>query len=204
MIRKPTWIVLGLLVAVLVSIFIFNNRKALKTLEALEAAPTAESSFLFTAEEGQPSSIKIEASGGEVVVLAHDGQGAWVLNAPVAAAADPAMAEAAASQVSTLRVLADIDLGLDVIGLDKPAYVITVGFTGGTQRKLEVGSQTPTQAGYYVRVDGARTVIVSANGLSALLALLASPPFMESPTPPPAPATPTPAPVTEAAPSPTP
>jgi hypothetical protein len=190
-----------LLVIVLAGIFIFNNRKALK---AMEASPTSESSLLFTDTEGQPSSIRVVASTGETVELAHDGQGAWVLTAPFRTAADPALAEASASQVATLRVLSDVDLPLDVLGLDKPAYVITIRFTGGAEHTLEVGSQTPTQSGYYVRVDGFRKAIVSASGLTALLTLVASPPYLDTPTPSPAPATPTAVPVTGAAPSPTP
>ncbi len=201
MIRRNTWIILALLVALLGFTFYFNNRKA---LTAMENTPAPETAFVFTAEEGQPASIRIVASTGEIVELAHDEQGKWVLKAPIAAAADQGLAESAASQVSTLRVLDEVDLEPAMIGLDHPAYTFTIRFTSGKVHKLDIGSLTPTQSGYYVRVDGKTTKIVSGSGIDALLGLLTFPPYLVTPTPSPLPASETPGPVTEAAPSPTP
>lgn len=201
MIRKPTWILLVVLAGLIGFMFYYNNQKA---LTAIETTPTSSTAFLFGPEDGLPSSIKIEASTGETVELAHDADQAWMLKMPIEAAADQGLAEAAASQVTTLRVLDEVGLGLEIIGLDRPVYIITIGFTAGTVHKLEVGSKTPTQSGYYVRVDGEQIVILNLTSLDALLNLVTAPPYAETPTPSPAPATPTPASATEAAATPTP
>lgn len=201
MIRKPTWILLVLLAGLIGFMFYYNNKKA---LSAFETTPTASATFLFGPEDGLPSRIQVESSTGETVELAHDAEQAWTLTLPIEAAADQGLAEAAASQVTTLRVLDQVDLGLEIIGLDRPTYVITIGFTGGTVHKLEVGSLTPTQSGYYVRVDGERLVIVNKTSLDSLLNLVTAPPYAETPTPSPLPPTATPDSATEATPTPTP
>jgi hypothetical protein len=201
MIRRNTWIVLVLLVGLLSFAVYFNNRKALK---AIENTPTPQAAFLFTSEEGQISSLRVVASSGGVVELARDQQGVWVLKAPVDAAADQGLAEAAASQVATLRVLDEVDLALEAVGLDRPAYFLTLRFTGGMVHKLNIGSLTPSQSGYYVRVDGKRTVILSAPGVDSLVTIVAFPPYLSTPTPFTIPATETLVPVTEAVPTATP
>jgi len=201
MIRRNTWIVLVVLAALLGFSSYYNNNKL---LTAIETTPVPETALLFTSEDGLPSRLRIAASSGEVVELAHNSQGAWVLKAPVEGAADQGLAESAASQVSSLRVLDEIDLGPDLIGLDRPDYVITISFTSGKFHKLDIGSPTPSQGGYYARVDGRTTLIVSRAGLDALLGLLTFPPYLATLTPEALPATATPGPVTEASPSPTP
>lgn len=182
MIRRNTWIVLVVLAGLVAFTYYNNNKKALEAMEEL-APSTEESSILFSAEEGLPSSIRIVASTGERVELGRDAQGQWVLEAPEPAAAEQGMAEAAASQVSTLRVLAELDLSPDLIGLTQPAYVMFLGFTGGAEHSLQVGDKTPSETGYYVRVDGGQAVIVSASGLDSLINLLEFPPYAATPTP---------------------
>ncbi|HEX5943245.1 MAG TPA: DUF4340 domain-containing protein, partial [Anaerolineales bacterium] len=91
--------------------------------------------------------------------------------------------EAAASQVSTMRILDTVpDLDPGIIGLDDPEYVLTLKFTSGGQRTVDVGVITPTESGYYVR-DADKTVIVSRSAIDALLGLLTNPPYLETPTP---------------------
>jgi hypothetical protein len=183
MIRSNTWIVLLLFVAVVLGSVLFNRYKAQRPAEEEAATEVAETRALFTSEEGQPSSIRVTAGTGEATELAHNDAGQWILIAPVAGPADQGLAEAAASQVSTLRVLDEVnELTPDLLGLARPSYVVTVIFTGGTIHKLDVGELTPTQAGYYVRLDGQSTLIVSATGLDALLGLASAPPYAPTPT----------------------
>ncbi len=189
MIRRNTWIALVLLAGLIAFAYYYKNQKALNAME--ELAPSADQpALLFTAEEGQASSIKVVASAGGIVELGRDDQGQWVLKSPQDAPADQGLAEAAASQVSTLRILDEVDLAPDLIGLSQPAYVMSLGFTAGSKHSLEVGDKTPSESGYYVRVDGGRTVILSAPGLEALINLVDFPPYAATPTPLPATATP--------------
>jgi hypothetical protein len=126
------------------------------------------------------------------VRFSRDESGKWVLQAPTAEPAYQAAAEAAASQVGALRVLASVSLGADIIGLDDPAYTLTVGFGERESHELLVGSVTPIQDGYYAQLDGGTKLVVDKIGLDALIRLLTNPPYAETRTPTPEPSTPTP------------
>ncbi len=180
MIRRNTWILLVVLAALIGFSFYLNNQK---TKEQAAATPTAGTAMLFTSAEGLPNDIKIESSTGTSVEVARNDKGVWVLKAPTQADADQASAQAAATQVGALQIIGDVQLGLDVVGLDKPADTITLTFTGGKTHKLEIGSVNPIQTGYYARLDGSKTQIVDKQGLDALLTMLTNPPYVATATP---------------------
>lgn len=180
MIRRTTWVLLAIF-AVLIGFSLYlKNQKA---KEAVQATPTLSSSSLFSSAEGSPNDIKIEDSTGKSVEIARNEANAWVLKTPTEATADQGSAEAAATQVSALRSLGEVQLGLDIVGLTNPTYTITITFTGGKTHKLEVGSVTPIQTGYYARLDGGTVQIAEKLGLDALLGMLTNPPYPPTPTP---------------------
>ena len=182
MIRRNTWILLLLFAAALLGAILFNRNKAASPADE-GATPPPESLVLFSPEEGAPTSIRVAAAGGGTTELAHNQAGEWVLVAPVAAQADQGLAEAAASQIATLRILDEVSLEPDLLGLARPSYVVTVKFSAGGVHKLEIGDLTPSQSGYYVRLDGQSMLIVGATGLDALLNLATVPPYAASPVP---------------------
>jgi hypothetical protein len=118
--------------------------------------------------------------------------------------ADQGLAEAAATQVTALPVSSQIEDGKspDIFGLDDPAYIITIEFGTGKTRTLEVGDTTPTNSGYYVRVDKDKMLITDLSGIDALLQLASFPPYLSTPTV--LPPTEPPVPTAEAAATPTP
>ncbi len=183
--KKPaisvaTWVTVILLALVIAGAYGLNTYKA---KQAAEATPTSGSAFLFTPDEGTVQDIKIESSTGASVEVARDAKGVWVLKAPTEAAADQAQAEAAASQVPALRVIGDVTLDLNIVGLDKPAYTMTIAFSGGKTHKLLIGSVTPIQTGYYAQLDGGKTQIIDKAGMDALFSMLTNPPYAVTPTP---------------------
>ena len=189
MIRRPTVVYIILLVVLAGAYYYLNNREQPAEIE-LTVEPSSEvaQEYLFTAEEGTPTSIRIESKSGETVEVARGEDNAWTLIQPVDAKADPGAAEAAASQVTAMPILDAVpDLDPGIIGLDNPEYVLTMKFTGGGERTVDVGVITPTESGYYVR-ESDRIVIVSRSAIDALLGLLTNPPYLETPTP--APVTP--------------
>ena len=157
---------------------------------AITFAPEAEIAYLFASEDGAPTSIRVESSKtGEVVELARNAENAWALILPIEASAEQGSSEAAASQLTTIRISDRLpNINPKDVGLDVPAYKLTVKFTNGVERIAEIGVITPTENGYYVRIDG-EIVIVSRNAIDALVGLLTNPPYVETPTPSPVPAT---------------
>jgi hypothetical protein len=185
MIRRNTWILLFVLAALVGFSFYLTNQKNKK---ASQATPTTGSAMLFSSTDGSPNDIKISDNIGNSVEVVRSANGTWGVTAPIVTAADQGSAEAAATQFSALRILANVQLGLDVVGLDKPSYIINITFTGSKTHKLRIGSVTPIQNGYYVQLDGLQVQIVDKQGLDVILGLLNNPPYAATLTPEPSPA----------------
>lgn len=191
MIRGSTVVYIILLLVLIGAYYYLNNRQQPAEIElTLEpAASEVAQEYLFTPEDGIPTGIRIESQAGEIVEVRRGEDNAWELAQPAEARADQGAAEAAASQVTTMRILdtvPDVDPG--IVGLKEPEYILTVEFTGGGERTVDVGVVTPSESGYYVRAPDDRIVIVSRSAVDALLGLLTNPPYLETPTP--APVTP--------------
>ncbi len=186
--RSSTVIYLILFVVVLGAAYYFNNRT--ETAEAEVVTPEATSApieYLFTSVDGLPTNIKIESKAGVVVEVARNAENAWALILPEKAAADQGSVDAATSQVTTMRILERVPgLAPAAVGLDNPEYTMSLQFTSGVERNIEIGVLTPTGRGYYVRSDDAEIVIVNNSAVDSLLGLLNNPPYAPTETPPPA------------------
>lgn len=180
MIRRNTWILLIVLVLLIAAAFYFNNQK--KT-SASATTPTPAQTFLFTSRDGNPTDIKIEDTTGHSVEVARNSGGVWVLKAPTSAAASQSQAEAAATQLTSLNLLGNIQIGLDVVGLDKPSYTMTITFDSAKTHKVLIGSVNPIQTGYYVQVDGGPVQVADKAGMDSLLGMLTAPPYLATLTP---------------------
>lgn len=189
MIRRSTIVYLLLLLGLVGVYYYLTTREPSAEAEAT-LEPTVEVVYLFSAEEGTPSSFRLEAKSGTTVELERGGENAWKLIQPVEAAADPAAAEMAASQLTTLRILDTVpDLDPASVGLVPPEYVLTLKFTSGTEQTVDLGVLTVSESGYYARDPDGKIVIVSRDAIDALLSLLENTPYLETPTPSPVPAT---------------
>ena len=193
--KKPligtgTWITLVLLVAVAGYTYYLNNNTAAEAESTPE--PEAEETFVFGADTGIATSIEVAPLEGETVRVERNEENTWVVTLPFEIEADPGLVEAAASQIAALTVLDKVDADLDILGLEDPQYVITIRFEDGSSRTLEIGDSTPTNKGYYARLDKKEILIVSLSGIDSLTNLADVPPYLYTPTPTPVPATTTP------------
>ena len=180
--RAGTWIAVLLLIALIGLTFYLKSAKDKSIIAG--ATPISTPVALFSATDGNLSSIEIKPAKSEVVKVARNAQNAWAVEMPIAAEANQGLAEAAATQVSALQVLSQIDnADPEVFGLKNPAFVIDLAFQSGSKHTLEVGDATPTNTGFYVRLDNGKIMIASLDGISALLQLAFSPPYLNTPTP---------------------
>ena len=180
MIRRNTWILLVILVLLVGGALYFNNQKKTSTSAA---TPTVSQLYLFTSQDGKPTDIKIEDTAGHSVELTRNSAGTWVLKAPTAAAANQGQAESAATQITALSLFGHVQLGLDVVGLDQPTYVMTVTFDNTKTHKVLIGSVNPIQTGYYVQVDGGQVEVADKSGIDSLVNMLTAPPYLATLTP---------------------
>ncbi len=197
MVKRPTWILIAVLVLVVGAYFFIKGRP----LKSALPTPTAQgAAFLITSADGTLQSLQITDNQGNKVRMQRDLNKTWVITAPTSAVADPSLAGAAETQVGALKIVATLDAppDLSAIQLTTPADTIDLTFTNGREHKIEVGGLTPTSSGYYVRFDGNKVYVISQDGIDALLKLLKSPPYPPTPTPvftsTPATGTPTPTP----------
>jgi len=185
MIRKTTWILLGIFLILLVVLF-FLQRSGFQG-EA-ETAPTEAVAFLFDLQGKSITGLRVTDGTGKVVEVQKIAGSIWTLLEPVGEQADTGRIESAIEQAGSLRVLATLEtaLELDTIGLNPAAYQITITLDNEQQQTAFVGNLTATQSGYYAFLLGQPEVVVDKINIDGLLELLTNPPIMRTPTPPPA------------------
>jgi Domain of unknown function (DUF4340) len=185
MIRRSTVVYIVLLLALAGTYYYLNHRTKPADIEVTpEPGSQASQGYLFTAQDGTPSTIRIEAKSGQTVEIGRGADNAWILTQPIEAKAEQGAAEAAASQVTTMSILDTVpEIDPKIVGLETPEYVLTVKFASGVERTVDIGVITPTESGYYVRDAGGKILIVSRSAIDSLLGLLDNPPYLETLTP---------------------
>ena len=182
MIRRSTWIFLGIFAVLVAAAFIWQ-RYAKK--EPTEATPTTGQDILLNLES-PITSLRIEGVETQIVELVRDEQDQLKLSIPEGEETDTEAVDSAIGQLSTLSVLSSFEQAPDLgaIGLVVPLYRISIKLENGQQIVLNVGKLTPTGSGYYVQKDdGEGVYVVSKYSLDSLLDLAKNPPVKPTPTP---------------------
>lgn len=186
--RRSTLVILLLFLGMAGAYYYLNNRTPEVADIAVTLEPTTAVTYLFKAEDGVINAIRMEAKAGAVVALERNAEKLWALKLPSEASADQGSVEAAATQLAAIRVNETLSSNITIqdVGLDAPEYRITLKFASGVERKALIGVLTPSEAGYYVALEGdARIFIINRDAVDVLSALLSNPPYAETPTPPP-------------------
>ncbi len=179
MIRRSTWMLLLLLIALVGLGWYLNHRKESK---AAEATPTPGMEYLLPTDAGVVTAVKIEGKDSSIEIQ-RNAENKWEIKAPEPAAADQALVEAGITQLSSLRVLGHVQIDLELVNLKTPDYKVSVTYSDGNTYVFEVGAVTPINTGYYVRKSDGTIVVVSKTSLDSLLKLLTNPPYLATPTP---------------------
>lgn len=177
MVKRSTWVWLILFLAVIGSFLYLKYRPT----PSVEPSPTTViKSYLFTEADGTLIRFRIYDRQYHIMMMERPSGGLWTLALPIPGPADQAHAEAGATQIGALLIVDTIKTSqpLSSMGLDFPSYVMKLTFQNGIQHTLEIGDKTPTGSGYYVQLDRGAVYIVSPDGISALLNLLTTPPYL--------------------------
>jgi hypothetical protein len=191
MIRRSTWILLGVFIAVLaVALYVQNannddtQEEAIITLgvDQFEAQPS-----LFDLPEGEVLvGLRVEAADGEMVELGwEDETNDWTLLQPASVEIDIEAVEFAIEQLDSILIETEMDPGIapEALGLDTPAYQVILTFADGETQVVQIGNLTITEGSYYVQVDERSPQVASRYGLDQLIDWLANPPIPPPPTP---------------------
>ncbi|GAB4544301.1 MAG: hypothetical protein Fur002_17370 [Anaerolineales bacterium] len=180
-IRLGTLVTLTIFAAVVLTIIFLNRQDQTKTGDALPTS--AAPAFLFDeAKDGALTGIEVKPAETAAIKLTLSA-GQWAFELPAPAAADQALVSSAATQVFALKKGIDLDGKMTIFGLDAPNYVITLTFKGGKTHILEIGDATPTNSGYYARLDQGAAFITDLSGVDALSNLAEFPPYAATPAP---------------------
>ncbi len=185
MIRRSTLILVVVFLLALAGFLLLNRQKE---QAAALVTPTAASQPLFAIEASQLTGIQVADAAGREVRLERI-SGAWVLIDPAATATDTASVESLAGQIASLTARSFIENPppASATGLEPPAYTIRLQLEDGSRLTAEVGSETPTKSGYYVRLDdgqtaGSRLAVVSTFSVDGITGVLDNPPIYLTPT----------------------
>jgi hypothetical protein len=186
MVRRSTWILLGVFIIVLGVAWYIQRPK-----EGVSGEPTPTQSFqnAFQFTETEIASLRIEDHQGNVMVLGRDQEGLWSVLEPQGGATDAGEAESGITSLATLRFqsITNPNSDLSVYGLTVPSRTVTIALSGGEKHTMLVGDLAPTGDNYYVQIDGGSPVIIANYSLDPFLKMLENPPFQATETPTPGP-----------------
>ena len=172
MIRRSTWIMLGLFALSLSAAVLWNRFKP-SAEEGNEAEPTPQP--FWTATSSDLTGFRVEETGtGNVVDVRRDAESAWLILEPDGALADLARIERAASWLASPQPRAALPGTGDLapFGLSEPRARVTIFTIDGTSRGFTVGKEVPTGGATYTLVVGKQEVfLVNSVGLEEVLGL---------------------------------
>jgi hypothetical protein len=116
--------------------------------------------------ETEIKQIEIRHRDGETTVVQRDGSGKWSITAPQPLAADQSAMgaiTAAASTLSSDRVVDENASNLPSYGLDPARVGITLTMADGKTHVLRIGEDTPTEGGAYAMLDGDKRLFTIAS-----------------------------------------
>jgi len=190
MIKRSTWVTV-LVLAILAGIAYYMQQpdNLIKKSLASGNTPTAPApgTLISSITDGAVNTISIQKTGGESLTLQR-GTSGWTMTLgsgnPIPA--DQNAVDQTASNVGYLSLTGRITsptANPATFGLDKPAYIFTLGLSTGKTVTTKIGNQTVAGDGYYAQKDDGSIVILEKSGFDPILNLLAQPPYMFTLTP---------------------
>ncbi len=179
MVRRTTWIVLVLFIGLLAFSLFWQNRNK-GNQGKVTPSPVVQS--LLDIKSDEIANLRIEDDqGGAVEIKRVEGNG-WILVVPKSELTDSNAIDGMVNQFVSLHVISTIDPAPPdgATGLKNPQYQIHLRIKDGRQMIVNVGVQTATGSGYYVKVDDGFVKIVDKIGLEAVTKLINQPPVLLS------------------------
>jgi len=181
--RRNTLILLAVLILLGGYTYFYQTKKNGPQPTATAAPNT--SVWAITAD--QISGLQISEPGtGQVVAVNKTGPSQWQVTQPTSQPADPSQLDTLPSNLATLTFMSNITTSTDLapFGLVTPTYTLQMTLSTGGSIKAYIGDKIPTGNGYYLLRDGDKSPLaVSDASLTPLIGLLASPPYVPTPTP---------------------
>ena len=186
MIKRSTWIALAIFV-ILVAAAILIQRTANET-ESVVPTPTIRLVQPLLYDLGSSALTWIQftdAEGNLVEVERESASATWVVVGESEETSDSFRIGSIAGQLLTMQAMTTFEtaLGIETVGLDAPAYTITMRTSAGEEIVTTVGNLTAIGSGYYIQVNDGDVMVVAKLVLDEILGILTEPPLVATPTP---------------------
>ena len=186
MVRRSTLIVLVVFI-LLAGLAILWPRLQKEGAEQ-DPTPTIEPALpmIYTLTSQEILGIQFsDAAGNQVAVERESAEENWVMEGESGDTTDSTRISSVVGQLLGMRATRTFDtaLGVDSVGLDNPAYTITLRTSKGDEITTRVGNLNAVGSGYYIQVDDEPVVIVAKLVLDEILSILTEPPLLPTPTP---------------------
>jgi hypothetical protein len=144
--------------------------------KAVEEPTSTPAAMLLEVDTNLIRDMKIEDAGGNRIYLRRLG-GSWIMTEPERQNVDAEIMSGKMGQLAVMQPISTLNPppAESEIGLDPPAYTITLTDESGNDTVMEVGAHTPTQSGYYLRMAGT-VYVVSTATIDEIVGMLANPP----------------------------
>jgi len=182
MIRRPTWILLGIFVVLIAATFFWQRSGKQVTAEP---TVTPQIPLLPGLEVTQIKAIKIQDQAGQVVLIEKNASDEWELTTPQGLIEDQTRVDSPLDSFLTLRAINVLAAPPpeQATGLATPAYTISLTQEDGRLTKINIGGATATDSGYYVQTGEGSVYVVGKFGVDGLVDLLKNPPLPATATP---------------------
>lgn len=180
MIRRPTWIL----------VLVFAGLAALVWLVPLwqernpKPTPTAQVTPSPVFEAGTITWMTLQDSTGKAIVVEKTaGNSPWTVKQPADQVFEPTQVQSAMTGLEGASIQTSLTQQppQGAMGLDKPAYTITLMLKDGAERIIKVGNATPTGSGYYTQIGSEPAFVMSKSSLDPVLQLLTAGKPLETP-----------------------
>ncbi len=172
MIRKQTWILLAVFIVVLAATIVLEkNPELIQPAQTPTPGPTAQAMMVDGWQSSDITQIEILDSQGSRLKILQNEEGKWLIDSPDGDVADAGIVEEIRTQITAARITAFLDPGYDLnaIGLSIPSNTLTIQDAQGRETIIYIGQLTPTETGYYVKVDNAAPAVVSKYAIDDIL-----------------------------------
>jgi hypothetical protein len=185
MIKRNTWVLLGIFVIVAGFAYYLQKRPA-PTTPTSTPTPGGPVALFKGLDEKTISSLSVKDQAGKTMTIGRDSAGLWAVTEPSSSQpTDASLAEQSVSQVVSLQgqPVMNPQTDLNVYGLVNPSGTIALTLSGDKKDTLLVGDAVPIGDGYYVRLNDGPVQVISKSSLEPVLKLPSNPPFQATATP---------------------
>lgn len=171
MIKRSTWITLGLFILLLGITFLWQKSPE-KFISPTHSA-TPYPVLLPDLGNEQVNQIEISSPDRDNLVLKLGQDKSWEFSTLGNDRVDQGKVEQLLSTIASASIITEIESEVDpkVVGLDVPTEIIRLHISSGAVITVKIGAATTTSSGYYVQVDENSPIVLRTATVESILDL---------------------------------